>query len=83
VKDTAESGWAVSRCTQTRRIEFNKLRATSERPGAGRLRDLLVVHPTTKLRKTDSRYLFLATAGQQKPRREDAGLDQIGSPRHG
>jgi hypothetical protein len=46
-------------------------------------RSLLVVHPTTKLRKTDSRYLFLATAGRQKPRREDAGLDQIGSPRHG
>jgi len=37
----------------------------------------------TKPRKIDSRYVFRATAGQQKRRREGAGLDQIGSSRHG
>ena len=39
--------------------------------------------PQTKLRKTDSRYLFCATAGRQMRRRGPPGLDQIGSSRHG
>jgi hypothetical protein len=39
--------------------------------------------PTTKLRKTDSRHLFLAAAGRQKAARRGAGLDRIGSSRHG
>jgi hypothetical protein len=80
VKDTAKAGLAVSRCTRTRRIEFNKLRATGLTPVTYAI---CSSGTHTKLRKTDSRYLFLAAAGRQKPRREGAGLDQIGSPRHG
>ena len=53
------------------------------RLGAGRVRNLLIRAPTTKLRKTDSRYLFCATAGRQMRRRGPPGLDQIGSSRHG
>ena len=53
------------------------------RLGAGRVRNLLIRAPTTKLRKTDSRYLFCATAGRQMRRHGPPGLDQIGSSRHG
>jgi hypothetical protein len=79
---------AISRRTRTRRIEFNKLRATCYVRlvkcylTAGHVRDLLIRAPTTKLRKTDSRYLFCAAAGRQKWRREGVGLDQTGSSRH-
>ena len=91
-------GALPDRCTLTRRIECNKLRATCyrrpvtcdllqatcyRRPGGGHASYLLVRAITTKLRKTDSRYLFCATAAGKSGGTRVPGLDQIGSSRHG
>jgi hypothetical protein len=83
VKDTAKPGLAVSRCTLTRRIEFNKNYA---RPA----RDLALVtyaicsscahNKTAKNRFAPS---FFGHSGPAKAARRGAGLDQIGSSRHG
>jgi hypothetical protein len=89
VKDTAKP-WlgrfamhadATNRMQQIRR---DLLQATRyRRPGGSHARDLLVRAITTKLRKTDSRYLFYATAAGKSGGTRVPGLDQIGSSRHG
>jgi hypothetical protein len=88
VKDTAKPWLGRSRCTQTRRIECNKLRATRY------VRLASVAHPICSFVHAQQncenpiRAIFFMPQGRQKNagksgRRGAAGLDRIGCARHG